>query len=117
MVPRGVALAGNGVFIEGVQQGRCALQHLTIHRRQGVRRVALLEDRGIVVEHRLVRMLVIGRVLDQYLELQMVVMDLNPAVTAVVVAVAVEVIAEVPAVAVDPTVEEVEEEIASLTSQ
>ena len=44
-------------------------------------------------------------------------MDLNPAVTAVEEAVAVEAIVEDPAVAVDPTVEEVEEEIASLTSQ
>ena len=77
----------------------------------------LLVDHGIVVEHHPVKMLAIGKVLDQYLELQMEVMDLNPAVTAVAVAVAVEAIVEVPAVAVDPTVEEVEEEIASLTSQ
>tara|TARA_Y100000114_G_C11516770_1_gene211587 strand:+ start:18 stop:275 length:258 start_codon:yes stop_codon:yes gene_type:complete len=77
----------------------------------------LLEDHGIVVEHHPVKTLAIGKVLDQYLELQMEVMDLNPAVTAVEEAVAVEAIAEAPVVAVDPTVVEVEVEIASLISQ
>jgi hypothetical protein len=63
--------------------------------------VVLLEDHGIVVGHHLETMLVIGKVLHQYLELQMERMDPNPAVTAVAVAVAVEAIAEVPVVVVD----------------
>ena len=46
--------------------------------------------------HHLAKMLVIGKVLDQYLELQMEATDLNLAVTAVAEAVAVEAIAEVP---------------------